>query len=403
MLVSHGKEQHACRLVMLPDVRPGHSEWLNASDDGILEFAGDPGPAARPGFSLVADGARDLAFNFPDGARWVFTLARPDRTNADAPEQWYPRRPPGRRRRPARCDAPHAVAGKIRIPRVAAAPPPPDAKSKRQRHGMISAVFQPPPVPAATAFDINAIDWTSVQSRLAWLNATSANQSLSISGHTVFRQIKAGSLAPFAPWPDGGFSCQSRANPGGLTGEHTFRLAKAGNAVLVSIARKNQSARLVHVHAIDSPAPRGGKKSVPARLRLLNAFPSGRLTLTTKDGPLTLDSGETSQPLDPARDLPQAPVLSGLTLTPPGGTARLLIVPRPTSPPRPTGCSSSSSTRSTPRPTAPPGSTWPTPASSPRTTSLPRRDPSLGLPLSALSKRIDHADAAVVLAVIQVL
>jgi hypothetical protein len=168
---------------------------------------------------------------------------------------------------------------------------------RESSQGGFRAAFSPAPVQPQPPFDAASIDWSKVKSQIAWFNATPHNQSLAIGGMMVFRQLRAGSLAHFAPWPQGRYDCESHTNPGDRIGKASFTLDEDKRVVLVSIGHLNQEPRVVPIQAAATAgqSSASGRKNPPTTIRIMNGLPVGELVLPTRFESARIQSGAISK------------------------------------------------------------------------------------------------------------
>jgi hypothetical protein len=296
LFVTYGKEKAASRTLLLPsEPKPGF-QVFNALPTAIIQTGENDGPAARAGFSLpiAPDGTARLSF--ADGAAWSIRMTppAPDALQSSIFLVLHQ----------AKCEGEHdvmigvvdSVSGKSDEWMLVAG----TGRDRRESsQGGFRAAFFPAPIQPQPPFDAASIDWSKVKSQIAWFNATPHNQSLAIGGMMVFRQLRAGSLAHFAPWPQGRYDCESHTNPGDRIGKASFTLDEDKRVVLVSIGRVNQDPRLF---AIEAAAAAGSNRKPANTIRIMNGLPVGELVLPTRFEGARIESGGISKAvgMDPA-------------------------------------------------------------------------------------------------------
>lgn len=323
LFVTYGNEQAASRTVILPAVPKPGFQIFNAVPDAMIQAGANDGPAARAGFSLAIppDGMARLLF--ADGAVWSIglTASGPDDKDRSMFLTLHQ----------AKCDGVHDVMASL-IDTISGKSDEWMLGTSGGREprdisqGGFRASFSPAPKQAPPPFDPVAIDWTKVKSQIAWFNATPHNQSLSIGGMMVFRKLRAGSLANFAPWPSGTYDCESHTNPGNRTGKTTFTLGETKRVVLISISQNNQKPRIIPIKSLPGTTASASREKPKTIVRIMNGFPSGELVLPTRFEGAKLESGAISKPVDvdattaatgfPDRLLLATPSGKGLSLQP---------------------------------------------------------------------------------------
>jgi hypothetical protein len=309
--------------VLLPAAPKPGFQVFNAVPEAVLQTKDDAGPAARCGFSLAIppDGMARLLF--PDGAVWSVGMSLPATDNKESSLFLTLHQ--------AKCDGAHdvmasvvdSISGKTDEWMLIAGS---GREPKELSQGGFRASFTPAPKVSPPPFDPVTIDWSKVKSQIAWFNATPHNQSLAIGGMMVFRQLRAGSLAHFAPWPSGTYECESHTNPGDRIGKASFTLDDAKRVVLISISQTNQKPRIIPIEAAAASPANSSREKPTTQIRILNGFPSGELLLPTRFEGAKLASGAISTPLNldtstalmdfPGRLLLTTPAGDHLSLTP---------------------------------------------------------------------------------------
>lgn len=294
LFITYGKEIAASRTVVLPTEPTAGFQALNAVGDALLQAGDKDGPAARAGFSLPIRPDGTARLTFADGAVWSIGLkaAVPDDIGVALFITFHQ----------AKCDGAHdlmasvvdGVSGKSDEWMLIAGS---GRESKEISQGSFRATFTPAPTLPAPPFDAATIDWTKVKSQIAWFNATPHNQSLAIGGMTVFRQLRAGSLAQFAPWPSGTYDCESHTNPGNRMGKASFTLDPEKRIVLVSIGLLDQQPRVVPIAALATVGENSSssRKNPPTTIRIMNGLPAGELVLSTRFEGARVESGGVSK------------------------------------------------------------------------------------------------------------
>lgn len=293
LFITHGKDKAASRTVVLPALPKPGFQVFNGVPDAMIQAGDKAGPAARPGFSLTIPPDGKAHLQFANGARWSIGMTAAARDAKDSAMILVLHQ--------AKCDGAHdvmvslvdSISGKSDEWMLGADG---GREPKDISQGGFGALFTPAPDQPPPPFDPTAIDWTKVKSQIAWFNATPSNQSLSIGGMQVFRQLRAGSLAHFAPWPHGHYDGASQSNPGGQIGKASFSLDEAQRVVLVSISQINQPPRLVPVGAAGKPddGTSTSRKKTSNIVRIMNGLPSGQLVLPARFDGAKLDSGSIS-------------------------------------------------------------------------------------------------------------
>ena len=296
LFITYGNQEAASRTLLLPaNPKPGF-QIFNAVPGAMVQAGENEGPAARAGFSLPVPNDGMARLSFPDGAAWSIRMTPPAPDAKDNSIFLVLHQ--------AKCEGAHdlmasvvdSISGKFDEWMLVAGG---GREARESSQGGFRASFTPAPIQPQPPFDAASIDWSQVKSQIAWFNATPHNQSLAIGGMMVFRQLRAGSLAHFAPWPQGRYDCESHTNPGDRIGKASFTLEDNKRVVLVSIGQVNQDPRLF---AIEAAGGSGGNRKPANTLRIMNGLPVGELVLPIRFEGARIESGGISKAvsMDPA-------------------------------------------------------------------------------------------------------
>ncbi len=126
-------------------------------------------------------------------------------------------------------------------------------------------------------FDPRSVDWRTVESKFAWINAIPSERpvSLSVNGFIAIRRLSHGVPSGFVPWPQGEWEGSARmAGKSIAMASAEFALSKKGSALLVSSPKGKTGSVLIAAPGLDA-------KKAPM-LRLVNALPVSEMTVSAE-------------------------------------------------------------------------------------------------------------------------